>query len=1099
MKHSTLNTQHSTLNTQHYINQIYLSLLCFFFIVSNLNAQTCTTNNPWPPIANECFTDGGDVRSIFLTGYCGTLSGGTVSGGPMGMVISDKTITIDGTLYVDQDVEFINCTLRFTENGSIKITKSPHWYQLDVLDPGFNFNFKNILKLTDCILEGCYGATWGGISFGAGEGIGNDLIINGSTIKDANHAITGVFGAKQGSLLVENSIFNNNIESIVLSGDKIRNLTIKDCNFINSQVAINVSGLNRDIGDNGSNGQTRKRFSFFLNQTNEFRNCLYAIKADNIQGLQVENQIMENVGFGVYSNNMRGNLTQRETFRLVNNMIEANYPFEFRNTNIKGELEASVNITGNVLNSIYGNAILINNLENGHLTINNNTFSDFQNAVYLLNLKLNDFNLNSNQFSDNYHGVRLLRTQNLLEGLGSMANNTFFPNSNTEQRVSLRSPEIIRIEDNTFDVDGNVPNSVYNVFDITDGTLMDFRDNTFNVSRTYPKSTINIANSMGTEFCCNILNGGQSSLHVFGTNRDTKIKNTTFRNNDMTLEQSMIGPQVDEDGTQFGNRWQGATNVGELISSNLAQAPLDNQFRINELEGNATLGMMKPQMIIPSNISAQWFFDEDMASETCENQMNCGFMRFRSDIDPESWISPPDSIPNLGTCYPQDLDRDGDGICDDSDPDPDDACVPIMQDQDGDGICDPLDPDPQDGCNPIYRDTDRDGICDTSDPDPWDPCLPNFVDTDNDGICDRMDPAPTNPGVYNIPVEGPSSLVSLDRNGDALIALGYNTSAPGLNLSISDLEAIANMTFTNVDYEELNYIESKSYLYKILLSSPYYRLLSPVLENAYQTLGTGDIGTFEEFNMLSKSVHKSSNLNRDDLLLKDLYLNRLSNVAAHLTYDNGDSLFIEEIEAVIDLKTNELYSEFSIINVDITQKKNDQYNEVSSLPVNYDALSELKEFYNIDLGYAISSNPTSLSQSQQNVLWQIGNSCPLVFGKAVYLAQDLLVSEGLYTYEDFNMTCTGPITRSKTKKDFTNSYINVFPNPTNGQLHINADRPIHHLAIYSMTGQLLSEISNAADNTILDLSAYKYQGFVTLKAIDFEGRISTHKVILIND
>ena len=1020
---------------------------------------------------------------------------------PVNMIIENASFTIDGTFAIDQSVTFRNCVLSFTPGSKIRL-EDP-WY-CDNLFP-CSLNDRTILTFeTNCVLKGCDGNKWEGIE---GDYLGSnvmtlgpDIVVKNSIIKDAENAISMYFGNKQGTLDLYETTFQYNTNCLNITGNKIRNCDIENCIFENSQNGIIVSDLNRDIGANNSNGQTKKFYSFWLTESNKFNTLLYAIKTDNIQGIRVENQIMNNVGYGLYSDNMRGNLTQRETFRLLNNTIESDHAFELRNTNIDGALEAIINISGNTLTDIHGNGILINGLDNGHLTINDNTFNDYQNAVYLLNLKLNDFNLDDNHFYENYHGVRLLRAKNLLDERGSMTGNVFYPSTVTEQRVSLRSPEMIRVEDNTFNVDGHLPNSQYNILDITDGSFIDLRENTFNVSSIYSKSTIHLANSMGTEFCCNTLIGGNSGLHIFGTNRDTKIKNTTFKNNDMRLEQSMIRIQVDEDGTQFGNRWQGTSNMGELISSNIAQAPFDNQFRINLTENDPILGDVMPQTVMPALISSDWFDNNTNSNSLiCENQINCGFTRFRSDIDPESWISPPDSIPNLGTCYPLDLDSDGDGICNDVDPDPDDACVPTMLDQDGDGICDPLDPDPQDGCNPIYRDTDRDGICDTTDPDPWDPCLPNFVDSDNDGICDRMDPDPNIPGVYNIPVEGPSSLVSLDRNGDALNALGYNTAAMGLNLSIGDLEEIANMTLTNVDYEELNYIESQSYLYRILLSSPYYRLLSPILENAYITLSSEDVGAFEQFNLLSKSVYKPSNSDQDDLLIKDLYLNRLSNVAAHLDYENGDSVLIEDIEAVIDQKTNELYAAFNLINADVTQKKTNQYSEVAGLPNNHDALVELKNFYEIDLGYALSPNPTGITQSQQNALWQIWNKCPLVYGKSVYLAQDLLVSEGLFTYEDFTMTCAGPAIRSREDTNLTSASISVYPNPTNGQLYIDTNIPLHKLTIYSMTGQLLTEMGNITDNIVLDLSEYKHQGFVTLRAIDNKGSQSTHKVILIND
>jgi len=104
-------------------------------------------------------------------------------------------------------------------------------------------------------------------------------------------------------------------------------------------------------------------------------------------------------------------------------------------------------------------------------------------------------------------------------------------------------------------------------------------------------------------------------------------------------------------------------------------------------------------------------------------------------------------------------DTDGDGVCDDVDPCPNDN----PDDWDGDGVCDSEDWCPND--NP--DDTDSDGICDSDDICPYDPnndsdhdgvcgnydpCpdIPNDQDTDGDGVPDCFDACPTTPGdVYN--------------------------------------------------------------------------------------------------------------------------------------------------------------------------------------------------------------------------------------------------------------------------------------------------------------------------------------------------------------
>lgn len=58
-----------------------------------------------------------------------------------------------------------------------------------------------------------------------------------------------------------------------------------------------------------------------------------------------------------------------------------------------------------------------------------------------------------------------------------------------------------------------------------------------------------------------------------------------------------------------------------------------------------------------------------------------------------------------------------------------------------------------DNCMGDNSDTDGDGICDNADPDPNDPCVPNAFDLNNNGVCDFLEPDVISTNYLEIPVQ----------------------------------------------------------------------------------------------------------------------------------------------------------------------------------------------------------------------------------------------------------------------------------------------------------------------------------------------------------
>lgn len=117
--------------------------------------------------------------------------------------------------------------------------------------------------------------------------------------------------------------------------------------------------------------------------------------------------------------------------------------------------------------------------------------------------------------------------------------------------------------------------------------------------------------------------------------------------------------------------------------------------------------------------------DHDGIPDDCDNCPLVGNSG-QQDSDSDGWGNACDNC--RFDANPDQADADDDGIGDACD-----VCLgsDFVGDFDGDGVCDDLDPCPND----TPDDTDGDGVCDSEDPCPHD----NPDDSDADGICDSVD------------------------------------------------------------------------------------------------------------------------------------------------------------------------------------------------------------------------------------------------------------------------------------------------------------------------------------------------------------------------
>ncbi|HUN17935.1 MAG TPA: T9SS type A sorting domain-containing protein, partial [Saprospiraceae bacterium] len=560
---------------------------------------------------------------------------------------------------------------------------------------------------------------------------------------------------------------------------------------------------------------------------------------------------------------------------------------------------------------------------------------------------------------------------------------------------------------------------------------------------TGENAILKLSNSSVSSFCCNTFNGQGNNLYLLGTNVNTKLRGSTFINGSLTFDNTMIG--LNE---HAGNRWKEST-TGRLIGG----LPSDNQFLVNYNESNSTLGDIKPSIIEPSAIANEWFSDDGRESLGC--YPGCGLPgNLPVNPDEDDVFLLPDTTNLFGNCYPLDLDTDGDGICDTSDPDAHDPCIPIMADLDNDGICDSMDPDPNNPCFPIEIDTDQDGICDGSDPDPYDFCIPNGIDTDGDGICDLIDLDPFNP-ISNDPVVDNCWWLN-DINGDRIKSLGYHQL--GLKYTIQDLEWIAQYFTGNelAGFESLHYVESMTFLYEVLHTSPYYRMISPILNNKYIELceSNSSIPYFAKISSDLKTVAKFSKYNNFSYTKKQVYLNKIDKLISKLNNNNSvDSLHLINLKEL----RNSIISQMELI---IEQQKLSKLSkleqlslDIQNLPEDFPVYNALKDFYEIYFQHSILKNP--LSENQISILTEMSKLCPLIYGEAVHHARALLVGSNLNEFEDFSDECLN-VTWNAKKVDFPNlNNIEISPNPTNDWVRLTSNFNILKVDVVNTHGVII--------------------------------------------
>lgn len=75
--------------------------------------------------------------------------------------------------------------------------------------------------------------------------------------------------------------------------------------------------------------------------------------------------------------------------------------------------------------------------------------------------------------------------------------------------------------------------------------------------------------------------------------------------------------------------------------------------------------------------------------------------------------------------------------------------------------------------------------------------------------------------------------------------------------------------------------------------------------------------------------------------------------------------------------------------------------------------------------------------------------------------------------------------------DFKDSKVSLYPNPTNGKIHLTANFEVKSITVYNIYGQ---EISGNQNNLSIDISAFS-SGMYFINIENADGKIITKKVI----
>lgn len=282
----------------------------------------------------------------------------------------------------------------------------------------------------------------------------------------------------------------------------------------------------------------------------------------------------------------------------------------------------------------------------------------------------------------------------------------------------------------------------------------------------------------------------------------------------------------------------------------------------------------------------------------------------------------------------------------------------------------------------------------------------------------------------------------------------------------------------------------------LLIDTHFNSILSPTLASQYMTLQNSSIDAYTDINDDVHTLDKHSNQAQDDLILQNLYLNRLSNVAARLSYNNGDSLHIEALDSIIGIKISAIENNLDQLNAWHLNKVTLLDNAINQLPTDYHKYNKLKEVY--QLSNFGNDAQFQLNAQQQVTLLDIANECPLVYGNAVYLAQDVLVSENLNEYDDFNMDCTDPSNRSTMTVEPTNFNPNIAPNPTANSITITSVEKLSSIKGYRTDGTKIFEKELSGRTSQIDLSTYPIkQSLLLLEILDVNKQRVIKKVFFV--
>jgi hypothetical protein len=286
-----------------------------------------------------------------------------------------------------------------------------------------------------------------------------------------------------------------------------------------------------------------------------------------------------------------------------------------------------------------------------------------------------------------------------------------------------------------------------------------------------------------------------------------------------------------------------------------------------------------------------------------------------------------------------------------------------------------------------------------------------------------------------------------------------------------------------------------TFLYEVLHTSPYFRMLSHILNDNYIEMceNYSSIPSFVKIAHDIRVLDKLSNQEEISWVKKQVYLNKLSFLETKLNPNNPvDSLHLIHVNEIINTVRSEMEV---LLEVHTNTRENNIVQlsaEINNLPEDFPVYNALKDYYKIYDQHILRN--IDLTNSQIITLTEMSKLCPLIFGEAVHHSRAMLVGAEINEFSDFDDSCLITTWNSKKQSNSANDDVVVSPNPSMDWLRITAKEVMAKIDVLNAQGKsVLTKIldTNEVMLNIIELPSCVYY----LRIVTKDGKTIVKKIV----